>query len=552
MDSRPPASRLDNAHEDGKRPPRGGTGLSSRRLPFAVLRAKLRTLWAPAAVIVLLLLLLLLALGVDSDNPSDLTLFTGRLHPLIVHLPIGFILLAGALEYLSRKPALARIAPAVPLVLCLGAASAVGAVFAGYLLGVSGGYSGDTFAWHERTGIAVAVLTAAACGLWFARRNWPSRLVQRTYSGTVSACVLLVAVAGHLGGTLTHGEGYLTEYMPRPIRFALAILPGQSAEERAFGSPSDARVYRDVVRPILESRCVSCHGPDKQKGGLRLDQPDSIAKGGEDGAVIVPGRGADSDLIRRIWLPEEDKDHMPPKGRRQVSVAEAEVLRWWIDQGASFDTLVADVKVTPAVQPLLEQRIGPLGAGLPAILKVEVAAARPEDVEKARALGFSVEPLSDGTAFLQVHSINAAPRIGTEQVRALLPLAQQITWLDLSDTQIDDDALAVLARFPNLSRLHLDRTAITDAGLANLGRLEHIEYLNLYGTQVTDAGLRQLASLTNLRSLYVWQTGATANGVAQLKGSLPRLQANLGLDADSVSVPSGNAAASVPASATTR
>src|SRR5438105_1495810 len=67
------------------------------------------------------------------------------------------------------------------------------------------------------------------------------------------------------------------------------------------------------IWPILESRCFGCHGPQKQRGGLRLDQKDTALEGGESGQVIVPGNSAASPLVKRITS-QDKKEHMPPTG----------------------------------------------------------------------------------------------------------------------------------------------------------------------------------------------------------------------------------------------
>src|SRR5919106_5567489 len=113
---------------------------------------------------------------------------------------------------------------------------------------------------------------------------------------------------------------------------------------RAFDEPSSnaSGVYgrqapvdfeRDI-RPLLHARCVGCHGVNKQQSGLRLDHKAGAMKGGVSGAVIVPGGGANSELIRRVSSADES-EMMPPTGGR-LTPREIALLKAWIDAGAPW------------------------------------------------------------------------------------------------------------------------------------------------------------------------------------------------------------------------
>ena len=84
------------------------------------------------------------------------------------------------------------------------------------------------------------------------------------------------------------------------VVFAAATAALFASSARAE-DPSIANVdFIKDVRPIFEARCFACHGPTKQKGNLRLDRKATIAKGGESGAVVTPGKSADSLLVKHL------------------------------------------------------------------------------------------------------------------------------------------------------------------------------------------------------------------------------------------------------------
>src|SRR5438874_2341730 len=116
--------------------------------------------------------------------------------------------------------------------------------------------------------------------------------------------------------------------------------------------------FTSDVKPILESACLSCHGPEKPKGDLRLDTKAGAMKGGKKGVVIVPGKATDSPLYKSTTLAAGDEDLMPPKGN-PLAKAQTEVLRTWIEQGATWPANIQLAKVqridfVKDIQPLLE------------------------------------------------------------------------------------------------------------------------------------------------------------------------------------------------------
>ena len=449
---------------------------------------------------------------------SELPSFLARFHPVLVHAPIGALLVAAILEALASTSRWSGVRPAVTPVVAAAAVSAIAAAVTGYLLGQSGGYAGATFANHQRAGIAVAACSVAAAVAY---------LVSRRSARPVVAPVLLaltlppLVIAGHLGGRLTHGDGYLTEHMPGWFGRGRGADPASRVA-------ADVHVYADLVAPVLEKKCGTCHGAEASQGDLRLDRPEGIRKGGHSGAVLAAGRSASSEIVRRVWLPPSHKDAMPPGGRRALTVAEASLVRWWIDQGASFDATLADLEIDPRLTPMIESVVGRLQPGAPAILAVKVPPVDPAALAAVRKLGVSVAPLSGATALLQVQCTNLAQTFGDAELARLAPLGRQVTWLSIGGTRVTDVGLAVLERFANLTRLDLSRTHVTDTGLQHLAGLTRLEYLNLYGSDVTDAGLAQLGGLAALRNLYAWRTGVTPAGAERLRARLPKLAIDLG------------------------
>lgn len=439
--------------------------------------------------------------------------FLGHFHPVWVHLPIGILLLLGILEVAglaSRSPRLAWL-PAISahqrtLILAIAAAAAIVAAALGWLLARGGDYDPALIARHRSLGIA----TAGATVLLLAVRRQ-----HRLYAPALALSLMLLTATADAGAKITHGTNYLTGHMPSAIGWVLGIsIPAAPPKPRAV-APDQALVFGDVVRPILQERCVGCHGPAKSNGGLRLDTWEMLAKGGKHGAVINPGDLATSALVKRIDLPPEAKEHMPPKGKPQLADDDLTLLEWWVGAGADHAKTVAALAPPPSVAEIISGRLGGAPEAPPDRL---VTLAKASQI--AGKLAVIVRPLTPDGPWIEVNAHGAGKAFGDAELAQLAPLAPAVEWLDLGSTSVTDAGLVALEPMRRLGRLHLDRTKITDAGLARLSRLSRLEYLNLRGTAVTDKGLASLRGMPRLRSLYLWQTAVTPAAVQALGESL--------------------------------
>lgn len=106
--------------------------------------------------------------------------------------------------------------------------------------------------------------------------------------------------------------------------------------------PAAARAidFATEIRPLFESHCFECHGPEKQKAGFRLDLRAAAMKGGSDGPAILAGKSGESSLIEHVSAPVGDEARMPPKGEG-LSVAEIDLVKRWIDAGAPWPDALA-------------------------------------------------------------------------------------------------------------------------------------------------------------------------------------------------------------------
>lgn len=117
-----------------------------------------------------------------------------------------------------------------------------------------------------------------------------------------------------------------------PASLSLSLIFCVSVQ--AEFSPDDLRLSAEA-RGVLAHHCTKCHGQHKQKGDLRLDLKAAALQGGESGATIVPGKPAESELLKRVLLPKDHEDIMPPE-KGPLEAADIETLRKWIVAGAPW------------------------------------------------------------------------------------------------------------------------------------------------------------------------------------------------------------------------
>lgn len=292
-----------------------------------------RRLWiaADAAAVIALAFAGWLA-GPDGRTRAQAFRFLGRFHPAFVHVPIGLILLVPILELAGRRRR-AGLGDAARFVLGLAAASAVIVAADGWLLARGGGYSGPLVDGHMWGGIG---FSAAAWAAWAARPAGPLRGARAgVYAGLLAAAIGVLFWAGDQGGALTHGRGYLTQEMPARLQHWLGIRPPPAPRPPPRPAGFARTVYGARIVPIFQRSCVSCHGPTKEKGGLRLDSFAGLVDGGDDGPVVEPWLPRDSELVRRITLPPSDDDFMPNNGKNILTPDEVKVIEAWIAAGAS-------------------------------------------------------------------------------------------------------------------------------------------------------------------------------------------------------------------------
>lgn len=449
------------------------------------------------------------------------TALIGRLHPLLVHLPIGVLVMAFLFECISAQRRFHKLRKAVKPLLLWGVLFAGAAAVSGYFLRQEGGYDEVIAERHQNLGIATAVLSLVVYVLRSKVKYWVNPSGRKVVKIALFFPLMVVLIlTGHWGGALTHGEDYLFAPSSQQLR-----VTDPRERIRQIGSATDAELYADIVQPILEARCYDCHSSRRQKGDLRLDDISAMLQGGKNGPVIVTGPADSSQLYRRLVLPIEHDDHMPPREKAQLSSAEIDLIRYWVEGTAHFDQVVATypsreniVRAVRTLQDPSEESWIPDEGVRKAPLAV---------TQRLHALQVNVRPVAESSSYLMV-SFAGQKTVLDEQLEALTDVKDQLVWLNLSHTHLKDEQVVYLSSLLNLRVLYLNGTTLSAQGVKHLTGLKKLAWLNLSDTRVTDDIVDHLIEMPGLRRLYLFNTSLSREGIARIEGRRQEVRIDTG------------------------
>lgn len=439
----------------------------------------------------------------------DLTAFFGRLHPLLVHLPIGFILLALLLDLKWFKENGSRF-NFLKIIWFLAFISSFFSALMGWLLAQNGYYIDADLIPHQYTGILLVFFSCLGWVIRIRNINMPSLFIR---INNFIVLVLLILV-GHLGGSLTHGSDYLTKHAPDFIT-SKQEYKNKLFEEYTLDS---IVVFKDFVQPLLNEKCVACHNNDISRGGLNLSNIESIKKGGRSGAAFVSKNPSKSLIFKRISFSQNNEKFMPPTGT-PFSYHEIQLVQWWIQEGANYAGSLNEFSITPEIQTLLLKQYGLDTREKPWVEKVNLDPLPPSAVIALEKANFSMRTLSQNNPLLDLRY--QGEKLSKQALTLMETYAPYITWLNLSNCKLTNSDLKTIAKLENLTRLNLQQNSIRTNDLAPLNTLSHLEVLNLHSTLVNQDVFEILKSIPSLKKVFLWNTKVSLNAVLKNKPAFP-------------------------------
>ncbi|AWW00657.1 c-type cytochrome domain-containing protein [Arcticibacterium luteifluviistationis] len=403
----------------------------------------------------------------------------GRVHPLFLHFPIGVFFVAAFLHLGAKFFKETKLDELLKFLFLVSAFTAVLTALFGFFLGQESGYAAEQLKWHKWLGILTSLVL---WGAYFSlEKSWK-------YSKplTVSAAIIIL-ITGHLGGEITHGVNYV-------------LAPLQIETKKPFDP--NGPIFAEAINPILEAKCLSCHNDKKMKGELNMASLSKIMKGGEDGPLWLAGDALNSHIIKSAKLPLDDKKHMPPKGKPQLTALEVSILERWINQGAKPDLSLAELSEGDSLHQMVMKQYG----GQKEEKTYEFSAVSESTLADVKTPFCTVEALALNSPALKAN-FYVTERYDPATLSNLKKVSEQLVELNLAKMPVSDEDLSLIAGFENLEKLVLNSSDITGKNLDVLVKLKNLVSLSLSGCALEKGSLEKLAKFPALEQLFVWNTG---------------------------------------------
>jgi uncharacterized membrane protein len=438
----------------------------------------------------------------------------GRLHPLLLHLPIGLLLVTVLLIFTRRYFEGKTTGDLIALLLYFTALTASVTTLMGLMLSLEGTFAADQLWLHKWLGVTLSYLCSS---LLLVRHN-----LKMLKPLAMSGAIVLI-FTGHYGATLTHGEDFV-------------LAPLQVDEPKVTRVVTDSTaLFTATIEPILESKCYGCHNEKKAKGNLVLTSVEGMAKGGKNGPLWKAGESAHSLVVDRLLLPLDNKKHMPPKDKTQLSEDEIAFISLWINEGADTQKKLNEFPEHDTLRQLASGIISRYQSGENKEPQYRFQFASPDKIQKLSRPNRSVFQIARNEPAIQAEFF-LRESFDAKYLAELAEVKEQLVSLNLSKMPVKDENLKVIRKFENLEVLNLNQTEIKGTELKQLAELPKLRSLAVSGTQVSVEALRDLGSSKSLREVFIWNTPVTPKASASLAKTYPDIHWNTGYIPDSSEV----------------
>jgi hypothetical protein len=429
----------------------------------------------------------------------------GKFHPLFLHFPIVLSICIGL--YLVFVPA-GKLAKVIEQqVLLTNAFIAVLVAITGLFLSKENTYAENLLTQHQWGGVAIALFSWALVFINNYYVKFQTNKILRVEIGIF--LLVLVIVFTHKGAQLTHGEDVLS--FPKNKISTIDTVAKKVLD-------STASIYEKAVQPILLDKCVGCHGPNKVKGNLLLDNKEHILKGGKHGSVLdLTGT---SSIIERIHLPLAEEKHMPPDGKPQLTPSEIKILNDWISAGGDFNKKIVELEKTDSLYLLAKSYQAP-------VEKIKNKGNAGPDMSEYNTNYCNVQYVYPGSNLIEVNFFQGS-FYDREQLKKLDKIKEQIVSLNMQTMPLQQEDMAIITGFKQLERLNLNYTGLNSTSLAPIKTLSKLQSLSIAGIEASVSELSNLVKGSSIKILHIWNTKIKKDQVQLIQSQNKNLVVTVG------------------------
>jgi uncharacterized membrane protein len=429
-------------------------------------------------------------------------------------LPIGFLILAILIEIYCSLFKIRINQSIINFTWFVAFFSSVITTVLGLLIAETGHYIDENLFMHKIFGLS---LTAISFISWFLRLSIFSNLFSsslKTLSNTV--IIVLLTLTGHYGGNLTHGETYLVDYAPENIK-QLLVKKNRYLELEI----DSVKIYNDLIQPIFNQKCVSCHNKEISRGNLNMDSYGNVLKGGSSGNPINKSDPRKSLLIKRITMPTSELKYMPPDGE-PVSFDEIKTLIWWINNLDKSNENLVSLKVEDDIKESLEMLYSLNFREKQWFEKLSTDKLEKSLVQNIDKSVFQIKFISNDKKFISVKSLKK--NISISDIEKLEKISRNITYFTAKSSNLSNESIKSISSFKNLVKLEIQDNNIDDESIKILQSLKNLEILNIHNTKITSQSIGVLKNFKNLKRAYVWGTSITKREVDEFNRKEEKLK----------------------------
>jgi len=441
----------------------------------------------------------------------------GKMHPMVLHFPIVLGCIIGSYllftKNINKHIALLQLGSIVNAFL----ASIVAIL--GVFLSQQDAYDTQIIFWHQWGGISIAYFSWV--GMYLIENNG---LFHHTYRFRMFFAIIYLAVIfifTHKGAQLTHGVRVLSW----PENKAVSSITIQK-----INLDSNATVYERAIGPILQQKCVSCHGPEKIKGNLLLNTPENILKGGKDGHILMAQNGKESLLIQRIHLPLTDEKHMPPDGKTPLTTEELLILTRWIQAGGNLQLKMSEIAKTDSLFMMVNQyqpKLGNQANNVKGGDRNETNNKEFPDLKQYNSNYCTTNYIYNGSSDIEV-SFYQSKFYTHDNLQKLLPIKDQIISLSMQNMPLKEEDIAFIAQLTHLKKLNLNYTFLKINQLSPLQNLKELNSISICGFNYDEKALTSFLQKAPIEKVQLWSNGLTSSQANSLVQQFPKIHFTIG------------------------